>query len=256
MALGRHLSSRDVTRIARDLYVRQDPASRRYGAAILPRGIAMNEFARIETDFLQKAGSTVPLPWTSTKTGTDNTADFVANTADGVYKFTCGATSEAQAGRIDWADQLLVNMSKAPRIEARIKPQPAGANYGTTSRLVVGFSSAFNSTLDNVTTNAWFRLGDAADLKIRVEGDDNTTDTDDQDSGLVWVAGAYTTLEVDIGTDLIARFMVDGTAAGQVSLAALGANTLVQPMIAFQRASGTVLDAVSIDYAQVTWTRS
>jgi hypothetical protein len=255
MAAGRHLSTNPNTRFTRDLFVKQD-TGRRHGALIAQRGIARNEFIEAFYDFQQKAGSTPILPWTSTKTGTDEAADFVANTADGVYRFTCGGTSEAQTMRIDWGDQLLINVSKEPRMECRIKPAPAGANYGTTTRLLVGFASAYNSTLDNVVTNAWFRLGDHADLNIYCEADDGTTDTDDSDTGADWVAATYSTLEVDIDSALVAHFSVDGVEVKTASLAALAANTVVQPMIAFQRASGTVLDVANIDYVHLSWKRS
>jgi len=245
-----------VTRFNRNIYAKPDPASRLYGAAILPRGIARNEYCEIFEDFRQKAASTPVLPWTVTKTGTDETADYVANTADGVLKFTCGGTSEAQTMRVDWGDQLLIPVGKLPRMEARVKLQPAGANYGTTTRLVVGFASAYNSTLDSVVSNAWFRFGDHADLNVYVEADDGTTDTDDSDSGVDWVAAAYTVLEVDIDSSLVAHFLVDGVEVKTASLAALATTTVLQPIIAMQRASGTVLDAASIDYAHLTWVRS
>jgi hypothetical protein len=257
MAAGRHLSTEPgKTRFTgRDVLIKES-VSRAGGALIAQRGIAMNEFMRIETDFLQKAGSTPILPWTSTKTGTDETADFVANTVDGVYRFTCGGTSEAQTMRLDWGDQLLVPIGKEPRLECRIKPAPAGANYGTTTVLVVGFASAYNATLGSITYNAWFKLGGHADLKIYAEGDDNATDTNDQDSGALWVAATYLTLEVDIDSAQVAHFLVDGVEKTSVSLAGASATQLLQPMIAFQRASGTVLDVANIDYAQVTWKRS
>jgi hypothetical protein len=255
-ASGHDVSTANVTRFGRNVYLKEDPNTRIGGALIADRGLAMDENCSIFTDFLQKAASTAVLPWTVTKTGTDETADYVANAVDGILRFTCGGTSEAQTMRVDHGDQLMINVSKQPRFECKIKPAPAGANYGTTTRLVVGLASAYNATLDNVVTNAWFRLGDHADLNIYCEADDGTTDTDDSDTGADWVAATDLALMVAIDSALVAHFYVNGTEVKTASLAALAANTAVQPIIAFQRASGTVLDVVNIDWIKVTWKRS
>lgn len=255
MATGTHSHSTRVTRFTRDIAIAEN-AGRTGGALIAKRGIAQNEYIQLTEDFFRKPGAAQNLPWTATKTGTstNNTVDFGADAAAGTYVLTHSADSEAQTMRVDWADQLMINMSKSPRMECRLKLNTAGATFSADQRLVVGFASDYNATLDNVTTNAWFRI-EGASLALKVEGDDGTTDTDDQAAGIAYVDDTYLVLEVDIGSDLIARFKVDGATAGSVSLAALAANTVVQPIVAIQRDAGTEQEVVTIDYIDLTWTR-
>ena len=55
----------------------------------------------------------------------------------------------------------------------------------TAQSLTIGLASAFNATLDSVATNLWFRY--IASLVPVIEGDDGTTDTDDQATGVTSV---------------------------------------------------------------------
>lgn len=248
MALGRHKIARAQPQYRKDIATD--------GAIIARRGFARNEFCQFFDDFLGDAGQTAPNPWKFTKTGvsTNNTGDYLS-AADGRFAMTHSADSEAQSMRLDWGDNLLVNMSKKPRLEVRALINFAGATFSADQRLVIGFASAFNATLDSIAHHAWFRI-EGANLNILTESDDATTDDDDNDTGLDIVDNTMTVFEVDATSLSAVKFLVNGLSAGTLSMAALPANSLVQPFIAIQRDAGAELEVLTVDYAQVTWERT
>lgn len=214
------------------------------------------------SDFMGKAGGTLPSPFVGTKVGvsTNNTVDFASSVANGVYRLTHSSDNENQTMRLDNGDSLLINMSKGPIFRARVKLNIAGPTMSADQRAVIGLSSAYNATLDNVTTNAWFRV-EGANLNIFVESDDGTTDTDDQDSGVDYADNVYQIFEIDC-TSLSAIYFriydANGVLQGvaKTAMAALAANTLVQPIVAIQRDAGTEQEVVDIDFVQVVYTRT
>lgn len=249
MALGRHSHLAGVTRFMRDLFVKDH-------AAILHRGIARNEYIEAYEEFLGDAGQTPPNPWKFTKVGTstNNTGDYLS-AADGRFAMTHSADSEAQTMRLDWGDNLQINLSKKPRLEVRALINFAGATFSADQRLVIGFASAYNATLDSVAHNAWFRI-EGANLNILAETDDATTDDDDNDTGIDIVDNTMTVFEVDCSVLSAVTFRVDGGAAYSLDLSAIPANSVVQPIIAIQRDAGTEAEVLTVDYAQVTWERT
>lgn len=229
----------------------------------LPGGIDSSVYGWNRHDFFGKAGASQSVtPFVATKTGvsTNNTVDYASSVADGVYRLTHSSDSEAQTMRLDFGDSLMLNMSKGPIIRFRVKFNIANATMSADQRAVVGLASAYNATLDDVTTIAWFRI-EGANLNIYVEGDDGTTDTDDQDTTVDYVDNVYQILEIDCSSLSAIRFRIY-TAAGvlqgtsTVALAALAANTLVQPIVAIQRDAGTEQEVVDIDFIEYVYTRT
>ncbi|MCP4962778.1 MAG: hypothetical protein GY925_26360 [Actinomycetia bacterium] len=214
-------------------------------------GIARNERVEYFEDFLGDAGQTLPPPMVATKTGTstNNTVDYAAGSG-GTYALTHSADSEAQTMRLDCGDSLLFNMSKAPRLECRLKLNMAGAAMSADQRVVVGFASAYNATLDSVVTNAWFRL-EGAVLDIFTESDDATTDDDDNNTGVDFVDDTYLVLEIDTADLSAVGFYVDGVLVSELDMSTLGADTLVQPIVAIQRDAGTEQEVLTVDYIHV-----
>lgn len=227
------------------------------GPTVLQGGIARNERCEFFDDFLGDVGQTPPNPWKATKVGTstNNTIDYIAG-ADGRIALTHSADSEAQTMRLDWGDNLLVNLSKKPRLEVRALINFAGAAFSADQRLVIGFCDEYNATLDSTEFNAWFRI-EGASLNILAEVDDNDAgNDDDNDTGVDIVDAALTVFEVDCADLSKVQFRVNGGAPYELSLAALAANTMVQPIIAIQRDAGDEVEVLTVDYVHLTWERT
>ena len=220
------------------------------------RGRAQNEYVEIVDDFFGDAGQALGRPWVYTETGTSTnpTGDFVSGVGAGVFRLLHSADSEAQTMRVDHGDTLMINMSKKPRIEIRAKLDFAGATFSADQRAVFGLASTYNATLDNIATNAWFRV-EGANLNILAEVDDGTTDTDDFDTGADIVDNTFVVFEIDASDLTAVQFRVDGVLVATKAMSALAANTYVQPICAIQRDAGTEAEKLDIDYIQVTYER-
>lgn len=162
------------------------------------------------------------------------------------------ATSEAQIVRLDKADQLLIDPTALPMFSCRLKVSGAAA----VTRMVWGLASAYTATLDNTTCNAWFKL-DGNSLVMVTETDDNTTDTDDQVTGVTLVADTYYTFSINFDPDTShIKFSVDGTQCTTVHAGAAFANTqLLQPFIAIQKDSGTGAQSITVDWVEWDYAR-
>jgi hypothetical protein len=248
MATGRKVSTDTQPRFRHGVHV--------IGPAFLKQGIARNETTEFHEDFIGDAGDTIPAGLKATKTGasTNNTVDYVSG-ADGQFALTHSADSEAQTMRVDNGDSLWVNLSKTPIVAIRAKINFAGATFSADQRAVFGIGSAYNATLNDVATNAWFRV-EGADLSIFIESDDGVTDDDDNDSGIDIVDDTFTLFEIDF-TDLSAvTFFVDGVGAGELDMSGLSADTVVQPLVAIQRDAGAEQEVLTIDYIHAVQERS
>lgn len=227
------------------------------GPAFLEAGIARHEFSEFFDDLIGDAGQSLPPGLVGAKTGAsgNNTIDY-DSAACGTYSLTHSADSEAQTMRLDSGDNLWINLSKKPKVTIRAKINLAGATFSADQRAVIGVASAYNATLDDVATNAWFRV-EGASNNILVEGDDGTTDTDDQDSGVDLTDDTFHVFEIDF-TDLSAvKFTVDGTPSSvEVDISDVSANTLVQPLIAIQRDAGTEAEVLTVDFVHVIQERT
>lgn len=210
-------------------------------------------------DFLGDAGDTLPIPWEVDEgASTNSTLDYVTDSACGIYSLILSSDSEAQNVLL-WSNDLWINMSKNPIIEARLKINFAGSNFSADQRFVFGLGSdlaAAENTLDDVTTNCWFRI-EGANLNILVEADDASTDDDDNDSTIDIVDDTYTVFKIDCSDLADIKFYVDGVQqlSGTITMAALAANTMVQPIICMQRDAGTEQEKVYVDYVHVVQER-
>jgi hypothetical protein len=177
----------------------------------------------------------------------------VANTQGGEAILQLNATNEVNAAGISFGDRTTIGAGTGPVFTARVKV----GTVTTAQTVIIGLASAYNATLDNIVLNAWFRL--VASLAVVVEADDGTTDTDDQATSpaTTLTAGTYYTFKVDLSAETSAKFYIDGTLVGAIAVAALPVHaTLMQPIIAIQKASGTGTVAVTVDYVRVQWDRS
>lgn len=213
---------------------------------------------RIEYDFEQAASSTIRPPWSTQDTSAAGspTLDFLNDVANGEFQLKHDAQSEAQNLTLYWGDQLMIDPTKNPIIEFLAKINFAGATFSADQRLVMGLASARNATLDSITHHAWFRI-EGANLNILVEGDDGTTDTNDQDSGIDIVDNVYTRFRIDMSDLTKVKFYVDGVeqTGAAVDVSAMAATNLLQPFFEIQRDAGVEAEDFRIDYAWVEYDR-
>lgn len=161
-------------------------------------------------------------------------------------------SSEAETATYDFNDVLKFNPYAGKCVfEARLKLKVlTGANVD----FICGLCSAYSTTLDNITSNIWFRLV-ASSANLYVEADDGTSanDKDDQDTGLDLVADdRYRVYRIEFDPDTeVATFYVDGKqvlASTTFSLSNWTSAIRLQPIVGFQRASGTGAGTVEVDY--------
>lgn len=212
------------------------------------------DYLTLAEDFVAPAGSNLPAWLVGTKTGssTNNVVDYASNEAGGLYKLLHSNDSEAQTMRLTSGDNLWINMSKKPLVDIGFKVTLSGSTLSADQRLVVGVGSAYNATLDSVTTNCWLRV-EGASNSIKIESDDGTTDTDDTASGYSITSGTAVHVQFDFSDLSKVRVLINGAlVATSLNMSALAANTKVQPFIAIQRDAGTETDRLDIDYIKVS----
>lgn len=211
-----------------------------------------------EDEFDRAAAAALPLPLVKAVQGSA-TGDYLANTAGGVYSLATAAVAEAEAAQLTWGDQLMIDPTKGPIFEARVRVNIPGATISADERWVVGLVSAHataQTSLDATTFNAWFR-GEGANLNIYVEGDDNVTNTDDVDTTYDYADNVFMMLKIDM-TDLTkVKFYVDGKLVPTtVSVSALVAANVLQPIFCYQRDAANEINLLEVDWYRVSYSRT
>lgn len=210
------------------------------------------------------AASTLPLPWTARLAKTVGSPTFaqLANTADGVFEAALDATSEAQTAGVDWGDNLMlakpdagavnVNATSVPVFQAYVRAPTALAANQTA---VIGLATAFNATLTSIAKYAWFRFN--ANNNVLIEGKDGTTTTLAQspaDGTLTLTANQFYLFTIDWTYPEATKFFIDDHFLGSVSLAALAATDVFQPVVYVQKSTGTTTPHLDLDWAHtVAW---
>lgn len=187
--------------------------------------------------------------------GTTPTVAKLANTANGVWRATLAATSEAETAGFDFGDSLMLNDPTAaganpndigvPTMEALVRIPTA---LTTAQTVVIGLATAFNATLTSIAEYAWIRF--SASMAPLLEGKDGTTTTLAQAAaGLpIIVANTFFLVTVEIGQGR-AKFSIDDNVLGTVPMGALTSAMVMQPVIYLQKASGTTVPALDCDFA-------
>ncbi len=155
------------------------------------------------------------------------------------------ATSEVQTAGVDWADNVLIPATANWKYEAVAKISAVAAN----TVYVFGMASAFNATLDDVTTSAWFRV-DGNDLSLFAEADDGTVDTNDLDTGIDLVADTYVYLAIECRNGVVA-FTVNNLEVARIPAAAFTAAMLLQPVAYVQKAANNGVKALSLKWWRI-----
>ena len=205
-------------------------------------------------DFLGVAGGD-PFNGTTKWSVVDVGAATEAIVADsGVFRLALAADNEAEDAVLYHGDNRTFNLSKGLIFECRIN---VAVSAGTGVCAVFGLCGDHNLDKDTAKTSAWFRL-QAAD-SILCETDDNTTDLDDKDTGLDVVNGTYRVYRIDCTNLADVKFYVDGQRVCSDTRFDLSGATstdlMVQPYFSLDKASGTGLGTLDIDYVKIFQTR-
>jgi len=190
--------------------------------------------------------------WTAVLTGTTPTSLGVTEDG-GAAKLTLSDGNESQLAVLYYNDVLVYDVRTLSNAWWVIKLDAVNA----VTNLAVGLASAHNTTLDNVATNAWFRLiGATSTTALVVETDDATTDTDDVATGTT-LATVYKRLMIDFSEGLAdVRFYIDGSRVAKgttFKMSGLGAGLNVQPYCSLGKASGVGVPSVTIPQFGVTY---
>ena len=193
-------------------------------------------------------------PWLTVDVG-GATQGLKANEPNGAFELALAATSEAEDAVLYWGDQRGIDVGNKASIEFRVDM----AVLPTTGvAAVFGLANDHNLDKDTVAAHAWFRL--QASGAIVVETDDTTNDNDDTSTGVTAVAGTYNTFRIDFHDLTDVRFYIDGvnvatgTTFDMSNLTA--AEQVMQPYMSLDKASGTGVGTMVIDYVRVWSNRS
>jgi hypothetical protein len=230
-----------------------------YDETQVSTGLMASEFhplkrASVEFDFIQLAGSTLPL-WLATadtSAAGSPTLDFVSSDAAGVYQLATAATDEVEILTLYMGDGLSFDTTKNLVLFGRFKVDAAAIPWSADQRFVFGFASARDDTLDDVVRNVWFRM-EGASANLLWESDDGTTDTNDQDTGVDLVDDTFVDVAIDMRDLSAVGFYVDGELVGEGSVPAMTGN--VQFLMEIQKDAGTETDALQVDYVRVEFDR-
>lgn len=202
-------------------------------------------------------GGALP-PWLTTQDTSAAgapTLDYAADAIGGQYRLGLAADNEVEAITLYGGNQLVVNSAKPWYFETRVTYSPditgAGGLPAAGDKCVIGLGSDRNATLDNMVLNAWFLIGGAADLTLRVESDDGTTDVDDTSTGNTVVSGTPLILAIDaLEPTAGIRFIVNGVVTN--TLASVAWSGSLQLFIENAKAAAANKDhRLDVDYVRL-----
>jgi len=201
-------------------------------------------------DFLGTAilsdGTTI---WNKVDVGTATEA-IVTDSSNGQFLLHLAANDEAEDAVLYHGDNKTFDVGNGLIFEARVD---MAVSPGTGVTAVFGMCGDHNLDKDTVTEAAWFRFD--ADLAADVETDDTTNNNDDISTGHTAVAGTYDIYRIDFTTIADVKFFINGTrvATGTTfdmsNLSA--AEQQMQPYFSLDKASGTGLGDINIDYVKI-----
>lgn len=214
----------------------------------------MNSYSKqFVEEFKGAAGGSVfdgTMIWNVIEVGT-STNPTVAVVADkDQFLLHLAADNEAEDVVLYHSDNKTFDVGEGLIFETRID---MAVSPGTGVVAVFGMCGDHNLDKDAATEAAWFRMD--ASLVLKVETDDTTNDNDDVATGITLVAGTYNIFRIDF-TDLTdVKFFVDGvrvatgTTFDMSNLTA--AEQQMQPYFSLDKATGTGLGDMNIDYVKI-----
>ena len=178
-----------------------------------------------------------------------------ADSSNGTFSLAFTGASEAQDAVLYHGDNKTFDVGNGLIFEARVN---MAVTPGSGVAAVFGMAGDHNLDKDTITEHAWFRF--QASLVGLVETDDTTNDENDVATGLTPTAGTSYIYRIDFTTLTNVKFFVDGVrvASGttfDMSNLSSGEQQM-QPYFSLDRASGTGLGTMTIDYVKIFSERS
>jgi hypothetical protein len=177
-------------------------------------------------------------------------AQEAADGSSGVMSLALTATSEAQDCTLSWGDQLGFDVTNGGQVEfkARFTAVPT-----TGTRVVAGICGPHNLAKDTVANSAWFSWDGTA--ITYAETDDTTNNNDDKATGITAVVDIWEIYRIDF-TDLTdVLFYIDGVSVATATTFDMSnltaAEKIMQPYFSLDKASGTSVGTLEIDYIKL-----
>lgn len=183
------------------------------------------------------------------------TEAIVADSSNGLFALTLTSANEAQDTVLYHNDNRTFDVGNGLIFETKVN---VAVSPGTGVCSVWGMADDHNLDKDTVAAAAWFRLD--ASLVLKVESDDTTNNNDDVATGITLVAGTFYVFRIDFTTLADVKFYVDGvrvasgTTFDMSNLSA--AEEQMQPYFSQDKATGTGLGTMEIDYVKIFSNRS
>jgi hypothetical protein len=219
----------------------------------------MNSYSKqFVEEFKGAAGGSVfdgTMIWNTIEVGT-STNPTVAVVADkDQFLLHLAADDEAEDVVLYHNDNKTFDVGEGLIFETRVDMAVAP---GTGVCAVFGMCGDHALDKDANTEHAWFRFD--ASMACKVETDDTTNDNDDVATGVTAVAGTYNIFRIDF-TDLTdVKFFIDGTRVATATTFDMSNLTAseqqMQPYFSLDKASGTGLGDINIDYVKIFSNRS
>lgn len=192
-----------------------------------------------------ESGSTGP--WGVVEVNLNTAIAVAADVANGAVDLIVDADSNAEDAVLYHGDQRNLNVAGQLSWECRL----AMPVLATTAVAVVwGVANDHNLDKDTVAAAAWFRC--QASGAVVVETDDTTNNNDDVSTGITLVAGAYHVFRIDFHDLSDVRFYIDGASVGTGTTFDMSnltaAEAVMQPYFSLDKASGTGVGTMRIDY--------
>ncbi|MBE9581186.1 MAG: hypothetical protein IMF18_06165 [Proteobacteria bacterium] len=227
-----------------------------YDGATFETLMAMFPVAFCE-DFLGASGSGPfdgTVMWGVVDVG-DATEAIVDDSANGQFLLHLHATSEAEDAVLYMSNNKTFDVGSGLIFECRLD---MAVVPGTGVCAVFGMCGDHNLDKDSATEQAWFRL--QASAVLLTESDDTTNNNDDTATGITLVAGTYNIFRIDFTDISDVKFFVDGvrvSASTTFDMSNLTAGEQqMQPYFSLDKASGTALGDLNIDYVKIWSDRS
>jgi len=196
-------------------------------------------------------GAALPDALTTQDTSSGGSPTLATISASGgQFQILQDNTDEAQNLTLYAGDKLFIDPTKNPYVEIKFKVDFDTLPWSADQRLVAGVGSGRDATLDDMTSNAWFRI-DGASANILFESDDGTTDDDDNDSGVDIVDDTFVVVGIDMSNLAAVEFWIDDALVGTTDASQLSSSTLLQPFIEMQKDAGTETEDLRVAYILV-----
>jgi hypothetical protein len=203
-------------------------------------------------DFLGQAIDVTnsPLAFLDTAGGAETVS---ADGASGALSLALDATSEAQLAGVSCGDQRTWILNQNLVFEARFKLSVLPTS-GTIFN--IGLMGDHNATADTVAENIWVRAEGSGALTA--ESDDTAADNNDIATGVTLTTSDWCVVRIDCSNIDDVKFYLNGerVASGTTFDMGTTAGLKLQPVVRLNKASGTSVGTVLVDYIKLWQNRS